>query len=125
MPMTGRLRRRPLLRMHCFCANVLLRCHILMAPMDGEAPWLRYHQLLRDHLLARVAPRLGVDAALMHGRAAQWFAQRGMWLDAVRHALQAGDTQQAVKGRHGIIELAVLEVVAIAGCHQIAKRVEA
>lgn len=77
--------------------DTLLRCHILMAPMDGEAPWLRYHQLLRDHLLTRVAPRLEVDAALLHGRAAQWLAQQGLWLDAVRHALQAGDTQQAVQ----------------------------
>jgi len=76
---------------------VLQQYHLLIEPMDGEAPWLRYHQLLREHLLARVAPRLQVDVPLMHRRTAQWFAQRSAWTDAVRHALQAGDTPQAVQ----------------------------
>ncbi|MBN9342731.1 MAG: LuxR family transcriptional regulator, partial [Comamonadaceae bacterium] len=44
----------------------------------------------------RVAQRLGVDPRLMHRRAAHWFAAQGAWTDAVRHALQAGDSQQAI-----------------------------
>jgi LuxR family maltose regulon positive regulatory protein len=76
--------------------DVLLQYHLLTEPMDGEGRWLRYHPLLREHLLGRVAQRLGVDPRLMHRRAAHWFAAQGAWTDAVRHALQAGDSQQAI-----------------------------
>ncbi|GAA4001862.1 LuxR C-terminal-related transcriptional regulator [Comamonas faecalis] len=71
--------------------------HLLIAPMDSEGRWLRIHQLLREHLLAQVLARLGLDAAQLHRRAAQWFAQQGAWSDAVRHALQAGDQAQAAQ----------------------------
>ncbi|MCK6414295.1 MAG: LuxR C-terminal-related transcriptional regulator [Giesbergeria sp.] len=76
--------------------SVLLQYHLLTEPMDGEGRWLRYHLLLREHLLANVAQRLGVDPRMMHQRAAHWFANQGAWTDAVRHALQAGDSRQAI-----------------------------
>lgn len=76
--------------------SVLLQYHLLTEPMDGEGRWLRYHLLLREHLLACVTQRLGVDPRLMHQRAAHWYAQQGAWTDAVRHALHAGDSHQAI-----------------------------
>jgi len=75
---------------------VLQQYHLLLAPMDGEDHWLRYHQLLREHLLGCVTQRLSVDPRLMHRRSAHWFAAQGAWTDAVRHALAAGDSPQAV-----------------------------
>lgn len=75
---------------------VLQRYHLLTEPMDGEGRWLRYHPLLREHLLGHVAQRLGVDPRRMHRHAAHWFAKQGAWTDAVRHALHAGDSHQAV-----------------------------
>lgn len=71
--------------------------HLLIAPMDSEGRWLRIHQLLREHLRTQVLARLGLDAAMLHRRAARWFVQQGAWSDAVRHALQAGDQAQAAQ----------------------------
>ncbi|QIL44477.1 hypothetical protein G7045_09505 [Acidovorax sp. HDW3] len=76
---------------------LLLQHHLLNAPMDSEGQWLRPHQLLREHLLAQVAPRLGLDLAQLHLRAAHGFAAQGQWSDAVRHALQAGAQAQAIE----------------------------
>jgi len=75
---------------------VLQQYHLLTEPMDGEGHWLRYHPLLREHLLDCVAPRLGMDPRRMHRHAAHWFAAQGAWTDAVRHALHAGDSRQAI-----------------------------
>lgn len=76
---------------------LLQQYHLLIEPMDSEGRWLRYHQLLREHLLGCVAERLGLDICQLHRRAARWFAGQGAWSDAVRHALQAGDQPQAIE----------------------------
>jgi len=77
--------------------QLLLQNHLLIEPMDSEGRWLRYHQLLREHLLGCVMERLGLEPAALHRRAAHWFARHGAWSDAVRHALQAGDQAQAIE----------------------------
>lgn len=75
----------------------LLQQHkLLLDPPDGESKWLRYHHLLREYLLASIAQHPDIDPNLMHRRAAQWFARQSAWTDAVRHALQGGDTAQAM-----------------------------
>lgn len=75
----------------------LQQCHLLIEPMDSEGHWLRYHQLLREHLQTHVLPRLALHAALLHRRAAHWFAREDAWSDAVRHALLAGEQEQAIE----------------------------
>lgn len=75
----------------------LLQQHNLLVDLsDGENKWLRYHQLLREHLLGSLTKHLEIDQNLMHHRAAQWFASQSAWIDAVRHALKGGDTGQAI-----------------------------
>ena len=70
--------------------------YALVEPFDHEGCWLRYHQLLLDYLRGPLTLRLQVDPAESHRRGAQWFARRETWTDAVRHALAAGDTAQAL-----------------------------
>lgn len=77
--------------------KLLQQYHLLIEPMDSDGRWLRYHQLLREHLLGRVLDRLELDVQQLHRRAARWFAEQGSWSDAVRHALQAGDQAQAIE----------------------------
>lgn len=69
----------------------------LVEPLDCEGQWLRYHQLLHDYLRGPLTQQLKIDQVQLHRRAAQWFARQSAWTDAVRHALAAGDSTQAVE----------------------------
>lgn len=77
--------------------DLLMRDNLLVEPLDSEGRWLRYHQLLRDYLLGPLAQRLKISPAALHLRAAHWFARQSAWTDAVRHALDAGDSAQAIE----------------------------
>lgn len=75
----------------------LLQQHnLLLDPSEGENKWLRYHTLLREYLLGSTAQYPDIDRTEVHRRAARWFANQSAWTDAVRHALQGGDTEQAI-----------------------------
>lgn len=74
----------------------LLRHNLLVDTSDGENKWLRYHLLLREYLLGSITQHQEFDQNLMHRRAAEWFARKSAWTDAVRHALIGGDTRQAI-----------------------------
>ena len=58
--------------------------------LGPEREWFRYHHLFRDLLsleLRRTAPdELGV----LHLAAAEWHAERGDPIEAIRHAQEAG-----------------------------------
>lgn len=69
----------------------------LVEPLDSEGRWLCYHQLLRDYLRGPLTQQLKIDQVQLHRRAAQWFARQSAWTDAVRHALAAGDSAQAIE----------------------------
>lgn len=57
--------------------------------------WLRMHALARDLLRQRFASLPAAEQADLHGRAAEWLAERGMLEAAARHAWQAGHPEQA------------------------------
>lgn len=70
---------------------------LLLTPLDTEGLWFRCHPLLQGFLLHRLqmeSPELVGD---LHRRAYAWHAQEHRWKDAIRHAISAGDTEQAVK----------------------------
>ncbi len=56
--------------------------------------WFGYHPLLRDLLSHRLILDRPGSGAELHGRAARWFAGRGQPVQAIRHALMAGDWQE-------------------------------
>jgi LuxR family maltose regulon positive regulatory protein len=58
--------------------------------LDGQRTWFRYHQLLADFLRLELRRRSADEVPELHRRAAQWFADRGDVVDAVRHRLAAG-----------------------------------
>jgi LuxR family maltose regulon positive regulatory protein len=67
--------------------------NLFIRPVDEGSTWYRYHALFRDHLARRVQRR--GDAPALHAAASRWFAAQGLWPEAVRHALAAGDMGQA------------------------------
>jgi LuxR family maltose regulon positive regulatory protein len=69
---------------------------LLLEPLDMEGRWFRYHHLMGEYLRRRLETRHRDEVADLHRRACQWYAKEEQWTDAVRHAIAAGDTQNAV-----------------------------
>jgi LuxR family maltose regulon positive regulatory protein len=68
---------------------------LLLTPLDGERDWYSYHSLLAGHLRQRLEAEHGDEIPKLHRRAYRWFASQRLWTDAVRHAIAAGDADQA------------------------------
>jgi LuxR family maltose regulon positive regulatory protein len=65
--------------------------------VDARRSWFRYHQLFGELLqleLRRSAPE---ELPALHGAAAQWYAEHGHAVEAVRHAQAAQDWGLAVR----------------------------
>ena len=69
---------------------------VLLAPLDQERLWYRYHPLLGEYLSKRLESELGDEVPKLHQRAYSWYASNQLWTDAVRHAIAAGDAEQAM-----------------------------
>ncbi|HYB28806.1 MAG TPA: LuxR C-terminal-related transcriptional regulator [Solirubrobacteraceae bacterium] len=65
--------------------------------LDAQRTWFRYHQLLADFLRLELRRTLAEELGDLHRRAAQWFADHGEVVDAVRHTLAAGDWPDAAR----------------------------
>jgi LuxR family maltose regulon positive regulatory protein len=67
--------------------------NLFLIPLDDERRWYRYHHLFADLLrnrLKRTDTRL---FATVHRRASEWYNSEGLIIEAVGHALAAGDMQ--------------------------------
>lgn len=69
---------------------------LLLAPLDQEGRWYRYHPLLADYLGQRLKAELGNEIPGLHQRASLWYASQELWTDAVQHAIAAGDSVRAL-----------------------------
>lgn len=76
---------------------------ITRAESDNRSPWYRFHPLFAEFLAARLERRAPDELKALHLRASNWFADRKLIIEAVRHAMLADDVEAAVT----IIERAV------------------
>lgn len=81
--------------------EALERGNLFLAPLDDRREWFRYHQLFSDVLRAHLADEFPGEAAPLHQRASEWFAEQGEPDHAIRHAMAAKDFVRAA----GLIEL--------------------
>ena len=72
------------------------RLEHFLVPLDSERFWFRLHHLLLDYLRARQRAS-GEDRGALHARASVWFERHGDPLEAVRHAVLAGDVPRAAQ----------------------------
>jgi LuxR family transcriptional regulator, maltose regulon positive regulatory protein len=75
----------------------LEEANAFVVSLDAQRTWFRYHQLLADFLRLELRRRLADEVPELHRRAAQWFADRGEVVEAVRHKLAAGDWPDAAR----------------------------
>jgi LuxR family maltose regulon positive regulatory protein len=69
---------------------------LLLEPLDIEGRWFRYHHLMGEYLRRRLETQQRDNVADLHRRACRWYANEAQWTDAVKHAIAAGDTEDAV-----------------------------
>lgn len=65
--------------------------NLFIVPLDYERQWYRYHHLFQEllhHCLNRVEPERVQE---YHRRAARWYEQQGLVIEAIPHAIAAGD----------------------------------
>jgi LuxR family maltose regulon positive regulatory protein len=73
------------------------RANLFLIPLDEARGWYRYHHLFADLLRAHLQQGEPELVPVLHQRAAEWYDAQGLSLDAVHHALAAGD--HALAGR--------------------------
>lgn len=69
----------------------LERCNLFVVPLDSERQWYRYHHLFRELLYHRLSHAAPERVSEYHRRAAQWYEQQGLVIEAIPHAIAAGD----------------------------------
>jgi LuxR family maltose regulon positive regulatory protein len=69
---------------------------LLLTALDQEREWYRYHPLLGGYLRRRLESELGHELPDLHRRAAHWYASQEFWTEAVQHAIEAGEADQAL-----------------------------
>ena len=73
----------------------LERANMFLVPLDDRRRWYRYHHLFADVLRAHLADEQPAALAELHGRASAWFSSNDEPVDAIRHAVAAGDFELA------------------------------
>ncbi len=86
----------------------LYRENLFMVSLDDGQQWFRYHHLFSDFLRHRLSREYSPEeVAGLHMRACRWFAEHGFIEEAIRHALAAGEMEQAVElvamNRHDLL----------------------
>jgi LuxR family transcriptional regulator, maltose regulon positive regulatory protein len=71
--------------------------NLLLVEVDRRNRWYRYHQLLRDLLLAELERREPELVPELHGRAAAWYEGKGLPELAVDHSQAAGDADRVAR----------------------------
>lgn len=73
----------------------LERANLFLKPLDEQRRWYCYHGLFAEALRARIERENGDAVPALHLRASHWFAEKGLMVEAVHHALQAKDWRRA------------------------------
>lgn len=76
------------------------RANLFIVPLDNNRHWYRYHHLFRDVLRAHLVQEHPEQVSTLHQRASAWYQQNGLFPDAIRHSLTAGDYEKAA----GLVE---------------------
>jgi len=73
----------------------LARSNLFVVALDENGGWYRYHHLFSDLLLYELKSSRPDLLPELHGRAGAWFEEKGMFEDAIRHAMAASEHQRA------------------------------
>ncbi|MBN1178432.1 MAG: tetratricopeptide repeat protein [Anaerolineae bacterium] len=86
----------------------LQQANLFVVPLDDERQWYRYHRLFVELLRARLQTMGQPQVAELHLRAAVWYDQNDLAIEAVHHALAIPNFDLAAE----VMQRAILEVTA-------------
>ena len=73
----------------------LERSNVFLVSLDASRRWYRFHQVFRDVLTRELVALEPTDVADLHRRASEWYANHGFHVEAIEHAVVAGDVHYA------------------------------
>lgn len=80
------------------CLDYIDAAELFVIPLDTHRQWYRFHRMFRDLLRHRLWIAMGTEQIkLLHGRAADWYAAQNMPEQAIHHALEGGNLEQAAR----------------------------
>ena len=72
--------------------------NLFVVPLGQDDKWYRYHNLFQELLRVHLENSLGAEeVAELHRRAGRWFREQGQSNEAFKHALAAGDIDEAAE----------------------------
>jgi LuxR family transcriptional regulator, maltose regulon positive regulatory protein len=77
--------------------DAIVARQLLLEPLDLEGHSFRYHRLMAEYLQHRLEAQYQEEITELHRRAWRWYAAQRQWTDAVRHAIAAGATEDALR----------------------------
>lgn len=75
--------------------DALEQQELFLLPLDEERQWFRYHHMFARFLQRRLKKTFPELIPTLHLAASDWFGTHGQTLEAVEHALLAGNTTRA------------------------------
>ena len=69
----------------------LEQANAFVVSLDAGRSWFRYHHLFADLLQLALRRTTPAEVTALHGAAAEWFAEHGFPVEAIRHAQAAQD----------------------------------
>jgi LuxR family maltose regulon positive regulatory protein len=76
----------------------LEQANLFVVPLDNRREWYRYHHMFADLLRFRLHRTVGTQGLKpLHIRASEWYERNGHAVEAIHHALAAGDHDRAVR----------------------------
>jgi LuxR family maltose regulon positive regulatory protein len=77
--------------------DILDRNNLFIVPLDDTRHWYRYHHLFADVLQSRLIEEQPDRVSGLHQKASTWYEQNSFSSDAIRHALVAGNLENAAR----------------------------
>lgn len=81
--------------------------NLFLTPLDDRREWYGFHALFLDYLRARARREIPDELQSLHREASEYFANIGVWQEAVKHALAAGEDARAA----GWVEHCAMDLV--------------
>ncbi len=75
--------------------DTLREKNLFLVPLDHEKTWYRYHALFADLLRNRLQQSQAAKVDEYHLRASRWYAENGLFMPAIEHALAGHAAGQA------------------------------
>jgi LuxR family maltose regulon positive regulatory protein len=78
--------------------EILDQANLFIVPLDNRRHWYRYHHLFVDLLRQRLGEATNSqEINILHQRASRWYEEHDFLVEAVEHALAAGDYEDVIR----------------------------